>query len=1217
MTLDRLLLVVVVLLGAASVVAVVVAGARAAWIRWHTRRLIVRSQALREALARHAAERFASVDRLLDELRAMPEPVGPDLLDDALRQAVAGGTVGVRAEELPTLDDEVRARLVRVYAAAGLFERHEERVRTAPGWRERADSALVLGWLGDPRAVVPLAERLRDPYEDETTVKLAAARALGAIRAPGTATHLLAQLRDPDDWSSPRIAEALVGLGADAVLPSVDALSDESANLRSWAAQVLGRLLAREAVPALVARLDDRAAPVRYAAAEALGRLEDRRAVGRLSEAVLRDPVGQVRAAAADALGRIGDPAALTALVDAFADGDAWTRLQAVEAVERLRPDDPHLLLLGLRDESAEVCRAAASALERTGFVARWLDELRDARGTALDVARSRLLDVARRGNRGALLQASRGHSDFRVRSRVAELLGDAGHPEAVSTLAEAARDPEWPVRATAIGAWARCSPVDPTPALLCLEDGEETVRNAAIEALRTLSPLRSVPDDALPLLRRLAMAANVEMRTAVLDVLAQSRPEVAAEVALRLLDDPSDDLRARALDAVAPLRSPLAVGALARALRDPSTRVRARAAQHLGDVGTPDALRALVHATFDADAQTREPIAQALARRGYAAIQDVLDEFMASPAEEARLAVLWTLGKVGDPRVVPLLVASLGDDRPRVRRSAAGALARFDDEGARAALRDSLRDPDAFTRAASVNALAGLGRAEDGPAVAAALEDPDAFVRRRALIAAGRLPIPQARVAAFLADRDLGPRAAAGLALTGDEGSLGLALDWLREAGHAEALAAALREERTELAEAVRKALGLFPDQPDDAAVAAWVERVRSTLATARDPGERLRALELLRAWPADRPLDWLEQTIASDPDPAVRARAVAALVDRGQARPHLLGRALRDPHEDVRAAAVLGAAPWRELGPNTLALAGASARLDGLAATALAAQHEGDPAGLADLLMGATRTAERGVAVRAIGLLGPLAVEAVPLLVHLVSEPDGALRAAVAESLGRIGGSEAATAARGLLLDPDARVRVLAVASMAAIDPRGLVAAAERVAADPSETVRAAWLAALGEGAGPETAALLGPLLADPHPAVRRSARLVLLRAGDEGLRSFAASLATLDPFEVEPLREQVRAELDRVAGSLRSSPREEVRLAAVAVIAWLGQDAVERAAAGLGDPSARVRLAAVRVLSRAGPGPIREGLGALLRDPDAQIRAAAMAGLAAGSS
>jgi hypothetical protein len=65
-SLDRVLVATVVVLLSVALAVALAAITRAAWIRWQARRLVLRSQALRESLARHAAERWVGVDRLLD-----------------------------------------------------------------------------------------------------------------------------------------------------------------------------------------------------------------------------------------------------------------------------------------------------------------------------------------------------------------------------------------------------------------------------------------------------------------------------------------------------------------------------------------------------------------------------------------------------------------------------------------------------------------------------------------------------------------------------------------------------------------------------------------------------------------------------------------------------------------------------------------------------------------------------------------------------------------------------------------------------------------------------------------------------------------------------------------------------------------------------------------------------------------------------------------------
>ncbi|MCO4769257.1 MAG: HEAT repeat domain-containing protein, partial [Deltaproteobacteria bacterium] len=408
MTLQLALLFAIGLLAAVGLGLIFLAGARGRRLRRRKQRLSGRVAALRARLETYAASGFQDVERLHIELRAADDP---QQMDAALR-AVGGG--------LEALEPDVQERLRAVYERSGLLAMHRSSLREAPDWRTRADSALVLGHLGDIEAIPDLAASVRDADEDASTVKAAAARALGMMTAPGAAELLVTELAAPGDWSSPRIAEALVEMGGPAYAATLAGLDHDSANVRAWCSRVLGQLGDPGAVRPLMGRLLDRSGPVRTVAAEALGLLADPTATSSLVEAMLRDPAAQVRGGAARALGRTADPASLSALVDALDDPDPWTRIRAVEALEALHPDDAELLLEAVRSGREESSRAAAVALERIGHVQRWVDQLVDAPRGGVAALEGWLVMVARQGGSGPLRRAMRESAELATRARCA-----------------------------------------------------------------------------------------------------------------------------------------------------------------------------------------------------------------------------------------------------------------------------------------------------------------------------------------------------------------------------------------------------------------------------------------------------------------------------------------------------------------------------------------------------------------------------------------------------------------------------------------------------------------------------------------------------------------------------------------------------------------------------------------------------------------------------
>lgn len=255
----------------------------------------------------------------------------------------------------------------------------------------RIDAARALGDLGDPKAIDPLVEALKDKFRpvreaaaealgklggdprgveafldflknSSSMVREEGAAALGKIGHRSAAEALIQVINDESFFVR---LSAVISLGkvgdSGATEPLTQCLKDEDKDIREAASSALGIVGDARAVESLIQTLKDESPRVRYHAADSLGKLGDARAVEALIEATrdkgwLEDAAGKnqgkkkspqnpgatprkwVRQKAVEALGMIGDARAVPALTEALNDKHEPVREAARQALEKLTP---------------------------------------------------------------------------------------------------------------------------------------------------------------------------------------------------------------------------------------------------------------------------------------------------------------------------------------------------------------------------------------------------------------------------------------------------------------------------------------------------------------------------------------------------------------------------------------------------------------------------------------------------------------------------------------------------------------------------------------------------------------------------------------------------------------------------------------------------------------------------------------------------------------
>jgi HEAT repeat protein len=369
-------------------------------------------------------------------LLARPDTVAP-LLEAAVDEALAEVVLSCLSSFGPDLDaivdgvfdvlrPEARRLAVQLLGRTDgeLGERRLRRALADADPELKAAAARALGERGAHATLPDLLTELEtaalaegEAEEEELVAALAEGLVALAVRRPGQATRVLAQLAErmkgaPEPFRVVA-ARAMGEIGGPADAPRIGfLLSDPSERVRRAAAEALGRIAHGTSPEPLRLALADEAPAVRIGAASALAACGDPRALEDLSRLAC-DEDDRVRAAALRAVGawvadfgRDSADAPLELLSDAFAEGGS-VAMAALEALCTIGSESATRVAARMLDSAEpELVLGAVECVGRHGG----------------DADLERLVPLAC-------------HGDWSVRSRAVEMFAERGYERAVPAL--------------------------------------------------------------------------------------------------------------------------------------------------------------------------------------------------------------------------------------------------------------------------------------------------------------------------------------------------------------------------------------------------------------------------------------------------------------------------------------------------------------------------------------------------------------------------------------------------------------------------------------------------------------------------------------------------------------------------------------------------------------------------------------------------------------
>ena len=574
----------------------------------------------------------------------------------------------------------------------------------------------TLGALGDEECVAPLVtllnegrgdaapvaaalEQMRDRYERTFAAGDQIVEMARMAMSPDGLRHLAEALERRDAPLGP-VVTVSGWMGSTATDALVKLIGESSVR-----AEATSGILAigRAAVLPLIASVAKGERAGRLAAAELLGQLDDRRAVPALCE-LLSEADADLVATAAASLATLGDVGAFDCLLPLFAHEHAAVRQAAIAAVNAIGATvvAPHIRQR-LTDADPHVRECAVRVAGYFGFdacVTGVLDALDDSNE---DVRRAAIeqLPILNHSQAHARLARALAEETPRNRAAAARAARAADDGSIEGPLVAALADPDPWVRYFAACSLGERKHVAAAAALTNLIEADPApqVRIAAMQALGSLDA-----GAAVPLAEQLFREADTDVVSAALAAVAEAddaRVDDLLEMAVR---SAHSALKRSAIDALAARRTSSAVEMLAWAARltdapgipEAALDALSSIARDATDVGRT-AVVAIVN--IGGEPSRRPEAIDALARAGGAAIDAIADS-LAEPHAAARLIAVEALARTRHPRASAALTNALNDDDPSVRAAAVAGFGRLGTPSVKAAI-DALRneDPDPTVR--------------------------------------------------------------------------------------------------------------------------------------------------------------------------------------------------------------------------------------------------------------------------------------------------------------------------------------------------------------------------------------------------------------------------------------------------------------------------------------------------------------------------------------
>ncbi len=571
-------------------------------------------------------------------------------------------------------------------------------------------AAERLGELRDVKAISGLIDAM---YDADTAVREAVGDALVAIGGEPVIKRLTEPLRSENEPARNLACEVLEAIGNQDLDLILVLMEDANEDVRKFAADVIGHIKNKEALPILINSLNDASPNVVTSVIESLGKLADEDAAMplvnlltgnfafkaavalgmiRSSKALpalldmARDKANLARFAAIEAIGNIGNKSAIEELVKLISEEDVLIQkvvLKAIGMMDELWLEEhvvdfrtlwkEECFMSALDDSDDDLKRYAILALGVLNLPQgpkRLLDLLEQENEVLLPFIIHSLVRIGKKDLQAIMDGITR--ESYHVKRHMCVVLGDVQKNDVIPALMTAAKDENPLVRAAAVHSLGKYEDEKIFDVLkTALTDEDDYVRKSSADGLGWLGDAKAID----PL--------------------------------ITLLEDPSKDAGESALGSLLMIGGPAVKTNLLKAPSHHKKEVRAYAMYGLGIINGGDVFDLLRAGLNDEDSEVRKTAVEALGKiaPSHDSIQALKLGFGDSDPK-VRSAVLQSLLKLGAEDAVDIYKVALRDPDQWVRFKGVKCLASLKTPQARSALEEILNEADDLLRSAIEDSL-------------------------------------------------------------------------------------------------------------------------------------------------------------------------------------------------------------------------------------------------------------------------------------------------------------------------------------------------------------------------------------------------------------------------------------------------------------------------------------------------------------------------------